>query len=214
VRNEAAVWNRFSGIYDVFIKRYTSVYRQIIAKTSALIAPESNVLEVATGTGILALGIAGSADRIEAVDISQDMIAHARKKARRNGITNVLFSVQDAYALTYGAGTFDLVLISNALHIMPYPERALAEIRRVLKPDGLLVAPTFVHAGSRRAVLFSHLVSVTGFRTYHQWTQQTYTRFLGENGFDIVDIEHMRASFPVVYCCCKVTQNGRNNPYV
>ena len=37
---------------------------------------------------------------------------------------------------------------SNALHIVPEPERALAEIRRMLKDDGILVAPTFTHAGN------------------------------------------------------------------
>ena len=37
------------------------------------------------------------------------------------------------------------MVISNALHIMPYPEKALKEIERVLKPEGILFAPTFIH---------------------------------------------------------------------
>ena len=41
-----------------------------------------------------------------------------------------------------------MVLVSNALHIVPQPEKALAEIRRVLKDDGVLIAPTFTHAGN------------------------------------------------------------------
>ena len=43
---------------------------------------------------------------------------------------------------------FDAAVISNALHIMPEPEKALAEIRRVLKPGGILIAPTFMAVGS------------------------------------------------------------------
>lgn len=41
-----------------------------------------------------------------------------------------------------------LVIVSNALHILPKPEKALTEIRRVLKEDGVLIAPTFTHAGN------------------------------------------------------------------
>ena len=41
-----------------------------------------------------------------------------------------------------------MVIVSNALHIVPQPEKALAEIRRVLKDDGVLIAPTFTHAGN------------------------------------------------------------------
>ena len=40
-----------------------------------------------------------------------------------------------------------MVIVSNALHIIPQPEKALQEIKRVLKDDGVLIAPTFTHAG-------------------------------------------------------------------
>ena len=39
-----------------------------------------------------------------------------------------------------------MVIVSNALHIVPQPEKALAEIHRVLRDDGVLIAPTFTHA--------------------------------------------------------------------
>ena len=42
--------------------------------------------------------------------------------------------------------SFDVVIVSNALHIVPQPEKALREIKRVLKDDGVLIAPTFTHA--------------------------------------------------------------------
>ena len=58
---------------------------------------------------------------------------------------NISFSVQDATRLTYNSEEFDVVVIANALHIMPEPNKALAEIHRVLKPNGILFAPTFVY---------------------------------------------------------------------
>ena len=50
------------------------------------------------------------------------------------------------FRLPYADKSFDVVIVSNALHIVPQPEKALAEIRRVLKDDGVLIAPTFTHA--------------------------------------------------------------------
>ena len=46
----------------------------------------------------------------------------------------------------YADQSFDVVIVVNALHIVPEPEKALSEIRRVLKDDGVLVAPTFTPA--------------------------------------------------------------------
>ena len=50
------------------------------------------------------------------------------------------------FRLPYAEVSFDVVIVSNALHIVPQPEKALAEIHRVLKDDGVLIAPTFTHS--------------------------------------------------------------------
>ena len=73
------------------------------------------------------------------------MIAEAK---RDNHSAKLHFSVQDMFRLPYAEESFDVVIVSNALHIVPQPEKALAEIRRVLKDDGVLIAPTFTHAGN------------------------------------------------------------------
>ena len=71
------------------------------------------------------------------------MIAQAK---RGNFPPSCIFSVQDMFHLPYADQSFDVVIVSNALHIVPHPERALTELRRVLKNDGMLIAPTFTHA--------------------------------------------------------------------
>lgn len=158
-RKEKVVWNRFSSIYDRFIKKDEAAYQKVIQRISQVLNPEDHVLEIATGTGIIALGLACRIKCIEAIDFSPDMIVVACKKARRSSITNINFSVADAYDLPYAADSFDAVIIANTLHIMPEPEKALAEIRRILKPEGLLFAPTFIHAESRKTMLLSRLMS-------------------------------------------------------
>lgn len=66
---------------------------------------------------------------------------------------------------------FDVVLIANALHIMPQPDEALKEIRRVLKPNGILIAPTFVYEGEINKVRLLVMEKI-GFKTFYQWTSK------------------------------------------
>ena len=205
-RDEAKVWDRFSGIYDTFIRKDMPAYRQVIGLILQRVAPFSRVLEIATGTGILALGIAGSTQHVEAVDLSPEMVVAAQKKARRLGISNVRFSVQNAYALPYDAGSFDVVIIANTLHIMPQPERALAEIKRVLSPEGVLIAPCFVHSQNKKAELLSKVMSLSGFKAYHKWTEQSYEEFLSENEFVIVEKTLLQASFPMIYVAGRIKE--------
>jgi ubiquinone/menaquinone biosynthesis C-methylase UbiE len=198
-RREDVVWNRFAGIYDRFVAKDMAAYRALIGRIARRLRPDDRVLEVATGTGILALGLADHLRQMDAVDLAPEMIEKAKKKARESGISNVRFAVQDAYALSFASSSLDAVIIANALHIMPEPERALAEIQRVLAPQGVLIAPTFVHAGSRKAAVLSRLMSVSGFRAYHKWTEPGYHAFLAQNGFAVIESALLQASFPLAY---------------
>ena len=66
-----------------------------------------------------------------------------------------------------------MVIVSNALHIVPQPEKALAEIRRVLKDDGVLIAPTFTHAGnSFPGKVKAFFMKLAGFPLHSRWTSE------------------------------------------
>ncbi len=205
-RKEKNVWNRFSLIYDLIIKKDEVAYKEIIEQMALFLKPEERVLEIATGTGIIAIALCDHIQNIEAADFSPDMIAAAQKKASQIKVSNVRFSVQDACNLKYASNSFDAVIISNALHIMPEPEKALVEIKRVLKAEGRLIAPTFVHAGSIKTAMLSRIMSLTGFRAYHKWTQQSYHDFLEQNGFELVVSKLIKASFPLAYVVAKQKQ--------
>ena len=202
-RKEDVVWSRFARLYDRFMKKDMDAYRIVIDRTIHNLAPDEKVLEVATGTGFISLGLSDYLKQIDAVDFSPMMIGMAKKKAQEKGVSNIRFGVQDAYALSFPSARFDAVIIANTLHIMPDPEKALGEIGRVLKPGGKLIAPNFVHAGSKKAAFLSRLMSITGFRAYHKWTQESYHEFLEKNGFAVLDAALLNASFPLAYVIAK-----------
>ena len=82
--------------------------------------------------------------------------------------------------------SFEVVIASNALHIVPHPEKAPQEIRRVLKDDGVLIAPTFTHADnsvSGKAKAFFH--EYGGIPLHSRWTSEEYLRFLRQNGWAV-----------------------------
>ena len=137
-------WDRNAGRYDRFMRKDQAAYEKIYALLRPVVKAKT-VLELASGTGLIAKNIVNAAAHIEATDASVEMIVEAR---RDNHSAKLHFSVQDMFRLPYANQSFDVVIVSNALHIVPQPEKALAEIRRVLKDDGTLIAPTFTHAGN------------------------------------------------------------------
>lgn len=162
------------------------------------------VLELATGTGLIAKNIMGSAKHIEATDASPDMIMQAKQNNRS---AKLRFSVQDMFHLPYADESFDAVIVSNALHIVPQPEKALAEIRRVLKDDGVLIAPTFTHAeNTLRGRIKAFFMKSAGFPLHSKWSSKEYLNFLWQNGWTVQKSEVIKASFPLTYAECVKTK--------
>jgi ubiquinone/menaquinone biosynthesis C-methylase UbiE len=72
----------------------------------------------------------------------QKRITLAENKAQINRIQNVTFRVADTYSLPFGDENFDVVLLTNLLHIVAETVSVLQEARRLLRPDGVLAAVT------------------------------------------------------------------------
>ena len=192
-------WDKNAGRYDCFMRRDRAAYEEMYALLRPVVKAKT-VLELATGTGLIAKHIVSAAAHIEATDASPEMIAEAR---RDNRSAKLHFSVQDMFRLPYADKSFDVVIVSNALHIVPQPEKALAEIRRVLKDDGVLIAPTFTHAGnSFTGKVRAFFMKLAGFPLHSRWTSEEYLRFLRQNSWTVQKSVVMKASFPLTYTEC------------
>lgn len=197
-------WNRWAKRYDAAMSADRKTYEKIADRMKHTLTREMTVLELACGTGLLSVQLAGSVKMLEATDFSEDMIQQAKAKKHS---ARLHFSVQDATDLPYTSGSFDAVIISNALHIMPCPEKALAEIKRVLKPNGILLAPTFTAAGSVFGRLKIRLMELSGFRVFHKWTPEEYLNFLKENGFAVTDSAVYSGGLKLTYAEARVIEH-------
>ena len=115
-------WDKNAGRYDRFMRKDRAAYDEMYELIRPVVKAKT-VLELATGTGLIAKHIVNAAAHIEATDASAEMIAEAKRDTRS---AKLHFSVQDMFRLPYADKSFDVVIVSNALHIVPQPEKALA----------------------------------------------------------------------------------------
>ena len=192
-------WDRNARIYNRFMRKDRAAYKTMYALIRPVVKAKT-VLELATGTGLIAKHIVNAAAHIEATDVSAEMIAEAKRDTHS---AKLHFSVQDMFRLPYANQSFNVVIVSNALHIVPQPEKALQEIKRVLKDDGVLIAPTFTHAGnSFFGKVRAFFMKLAGFPLHSKWTSEEYLSFLRQNGWTVQKSVVLKASFPLTYTEC------------
>ena len=199
MREHKNFWDRNAGLYDRFMRKDRAVYEKMYELIRPVVK-DKTVLELAAGTGLIARHIVNAAAHIEATDASPEMITEAK---RGNYSGKLRFSVQDMFSLPYAGNSFDVVIVSNALHIVPQPEKSLREIKRVLKDDGVLIAPTFTHAeNSLRGRIKAYFMRLAGFPLHSRWTSEEYLSFLRQNGWRVRKSAVLKASFPLTYAEC------------
>ena len=114
------------------------------------------LLEVPVGTGVLTMPLYKTLPNahITCLDYSPDMMAQAKEKAARLGLSNVTFRQGDVGALDAASGSFDIVLSLNGFHAFPDKEAAYRETFRVLKPGGTFCGCFYISGEHRRTDRF------------------------------------------------------------
>jgi len=199
-------WQRYASVYDTFMAKDKHAYNWLGDEICVELTADMNVLELACGTGLVSERIAPACRQLTATDYSEKMITKARKKvfdryappeAPDAVPSNIVFEQADIYRLPYSQHQFDAVVISNGLHIISDPIEGLKHIRRVLKPGGKLIAPTFMHEDSPGNKLFRKPMEWLGFTSYSMWTPDDYKEFFTDNDWSIKRSMIIPASFPI-----------------
>jgi SAM-dependent methyltransferase len=144
-----------------FVSRGADKYDGYMGRWSRRLAPAfldfvgpikgERVLEVGCGTGSLTFDIPKHANvsHVEAIDYSADFVEAARE---RNTDPRIVIREGDACALRYSDESFDCCLAMLVLHFVTDPHRALAEMRRVLRPQGIAAATVWDNFGGQPSV--------------------------------------------------------------
>lgn len=132
--------------YNLIAARYAESAAQRTALHAAILdavrlAPGQRVLDLASGPGVLAAGAAArvGGGLVVACDLAEQALAEGQRRARADALDDLLFAAADAERLTFADGSFHRLLCGLGLMFFPDPPRALAQMRRVLQPDGRVV---------------------------------------------------------------------------
>jgi SAM-dependent methyltransferase len=109
----------------------------------AAIASGENVLDVGTGTGVVAITAARAGARVTGLDLTPELLDQARENARIAQVEQIVWTEGDAETLPYPDASFDVVMSQFGHMFAPRPEIAVAEMRRVLKPGGRIAFATW-----------------------------------------------------------------------
>jgi ubiquinone/menaquinone biosynthesis C-methylase UbiE len=207
IKKERKYWDKFSSKFDKRKRKEWKVYESLLFNKIADNMDKGNtVLEVACGTGRVTLEISKQANKVYAIDISSQMIDVARKNIKEKEINNIELSVEDAYNLPFDNEMFDTVICINSLHNMIYPENALSEIKRVLKPEGRFIS-TVTGIGSRKfKIIMSILKFLTNFPVFHKLNLEEFADMLSKAGFSIEKkeiLKHPQDILPLLYAVSK-----------
>ncbi|MYC29515.1 MAG: methyltransferase domain-containing protein [Chloroflexi bacterium] len=138
-----------------FSDEFMEIYRRYTAETSAAyllphLRPGLRVLDFGCGPGAISVGLAKAVDpgELHGVDMEESQIDLARRVAKTAAQANAFFHVGDVTALDFEDNSFDLAHCHNVLMHVPDTRAVLDEVKRVLKPGGLLACREMISASS------------------------------------------------------------------
>lgn len=163
-----------------------------------------HALDVGTGAGALAIALAPLVAEVVGVDVDAELL----DEARRRSPPATAYLEADAVALPFDAGAFDLVGSAGMLHHMPHPDRALAEMARVLRPGGtMLVGDRLATADAGAARPPAHVEHAHGPSTARILTDAELRGLLAATGLELRATEVERESHDPA---CSLDHAGRH----
>jgi ubiquinone/menaquinone biosynthesis C-methylase UbiE len=161
-------------------------------------SPTARVLEVATGPGHVAMGLAKAARQVVGVDLTGAPVAIAERMRRERGLENVRFALADAERLPFRNGAFDAVVCRFALHHFPRPRVVLAEMSRVCRAGGKMAVEDMVASEHPERARYHNRFERLRDRSHTRaLALSALARMVARAGFELVRFESSAIRNPV-----------------
>jgi SAM-dependent methyltransferase len=188
-----ATW--MAGDFGVVAKTIAGGAEEFVARLN--VAAGASVLDVACGTGNVAIPMAKLGAVVTGVDIAPNLLVQARDRAATQGV-DVTFDEGDAEALPYADASFDVVVTMFGAMFAPRPEVVAKELARVLKPGGMLAMANWNPAsfsGRMFRLGAQHVPPPPGIAPPVMWGDELTVRERLAGGFDEIRTELIPIDF-------------------
>lgn len=142
MKNAEQFWNGIAGKYAKRPISDLENYHKTLNRTKSYLKPSDYVVEVGCGTGSTALALAPFVKSVLGTDISSEMVAIAKKKAKAEAVENVAFRTADVSHPLALSETPDAILALNLLHLAEDPKATIGNLAGSLDSGGLFISKT------------------------------------------------------------------------
>ena len=197
--SERLYWERHARGYDASLRVLARPLPRMLQLTVEAVRGAPRVLEVASGTGLVTMAVAPHVEELVATDYAASMTALTAQRARAAKLHNVRCATADVMALPYADHEFDAVIAANVFHLLLDLYGALRALKRVLRPGGRLVCPTFCHDETLLARAASRVVALTGFPGKVRYSSRSLRETLRICGVRVVRTETIAGVIPICF---------------
>lgn len=188
-------WDKVSGCYDLIETVYNGkVYRRLGERVAEEIQENDRVLECACGTGAISRYIAPKCKQLIATDLSKGMLRQTAKKCRK--YHNIIIRRADMTQLACRDNRFDKVVAGNVIHLLEEPLAAIKELKRVCKPGGKIIIPTYINAAKEVNKLAVQVLEFAGVNFKREFDIDSYKKFFADAGYQQVDYSIIYGRMP------------------
>jgi ubiquinone/menaquinone biosynthesis C-methylase UbiE len=204
ISSDARFWDRTARKYAAGAIGDQAGYERTLVRTSALLRPDDNVLELGCGTGTTALRLAPNVDTYLATDISAEMIAIAEERHTTTPAANLAFRAGAAEEIAPEPAPYNAILGFNYLHLVRDLSGTLSHIHTLLAPAGLFISKTPCVGDMNPLIrLVLPLMRVIGKAPYAGvFRASELTKLINAAGFEIIAVED------------HATKANDNRPYI
>lgn len=192
------IWDVLSPLYDFFETIYNGkCFKGIAEEIKNHVGKDDVVLECACGTGLLTLPMAQICKEIVATDYSDGMLKQTQKKV--SGYNNVRIQKASILEIPFDDNKFDVVVAANVIHLLDDPGKALSEMKRVCKPGGKLIIPTYVNKERKNSMVAAKILSLFGVDFKRQFSLDSYKEFFINHHVDVKEYHIVEGRMPCAF---------------
>ena len=192
------IWDKLSPFYDFFENVYNGkCYKGIAEKIKEYVTEDDTVLECACGTGLLTLPMAQKCKKLIATDYSVGMLRQTKKKVAKYSNTKVRKA--SILEVPFKEDKFDVVVAANVIHLLDEPDKAISELKRVCKPNGKIILPTYINNEKKNSIIAAKLLSVLGVKFKRQFNLASYKEFITSHNISQVEYCVVEGRMPCAF---------------